>query len=163
MRTIIATVLFALAPALAGLAADEPQGKVSLETIAEIEVPIAKENGEIEFRRLPAGRVVPGDEVIYTIRAENIGDESVEDVVITDPVPEHMTYSEGTAVGTGASITFSVDGGSTYAVREKLEVTEADGTTRPAAASDYTHIRWMFTDALHPGSSRDVRFRAKLQ
>jgi uncharacterized repeat protein (TIGR01451 family) len=162
MRAVIAT-LWIVAGSTLALAADSPQGKLEIQTIAEKEIRIEKRNGKVELVRVPAGKVVPGDDVLYTVRVTNISKEPVADVVVTDPVPEHMSYRDGTATGTNTEITFSVDGGTTYAVPGKLEVTEADGTLRPAMASDYTHIRWKLVDQLHPGPSRLVRFRAKLQ
>lgn len=164
MRHLIAIALLVPAPVLAGVAAAEPeQGSVELRTIAEKEVRVVTESGEVELRRVPAAKVVPGDEVIYTIQAKNISADPVSDIVITDPIPEHTTYRDGSATRRGSEITFSVDGGTTFAAPEKLQVTEADGAIRPATASDYTHVRWNFRDPLPPGESRSVGFRTKLQ
>ena len=124
---------------------------------------VAVHNGEIELRRVPAGKVVPGDEVIYTIYAVNLGDVPAEDVVVHDPIPEHTKYRDGSAIGADTEITFSVDGGVDYGPSKSLTVVAADGSVRPAQASDYTDIRWKFTRALDPGESRFVRFRARLQ
>lgn len=161
MRTVITSGLLILAPALAG-AAPEP-GRIELKTVAEKEVAIEKPNGEIELRRVPAGTVIPGDEVIYTIHATNISSEPVGDVVISDPIPEHTAYRDGSAIGPGAEITFSVDGGASFGPADQLVIQAADGGVRPATAADYTNIRWKFTEALAPGESRFVRFRATLR
>jgi uncharacterized repeat protein (TIGR01451 family) len=163
MRAVIAA-LWIIAASTPAVAADSPQqGKLEIQTIAEKEIRIEKPGGKVELVRVPAGKVVPGDDVLYTVRVTNVSKEPVADVVITDPVPKHMSYRDGTATGTNTQVTFSVDGGATYAVPGELEVAEADGTLRPATASDYTHIRWKLVDQLHPGQSRLVRFRAKLQ
>ncbi len=147
----------------AGALAQSSEGKIELTSVAEVEVEIEKENGEIELRRVPAKKILPGNEVIYTITATNVSGVPVGDVVITDPVPEHMKYREGTAIGRGTEIAFSVDQGSSYDVASRLKVVDADGTVRPATPEDYTHIRWKFTQELTPGTSQWVRFGATLQ
>ena len=42
---------------------------------------------------------------------------------------------------------------------ENLVITEADGTTRPAKATDYTAVRWIYTKALQPGKKSSVEYR----
>lgn len=136
---------------------------VELIAKAEIEVEVAKDNGEIEIKRVPAGKVVPGNDVIYTITAKNTSNEPVSDVVITDPIPQHMAYRADSATGAGTAIVFSADNGSTYDVPEKLVVVDEDGSVRAAAPSEYTHVQWKFTQELAPGASKSVRFYATLQ
>lgn len=143
--------------------AQEAQGRISLAAVAEVEVAVEKPNGEVELKRVPADKVVPGDDVIYTITATNVSDQPVADVVITDPIPKHTVYKDGSAFGDGTAITFSVDRGKTFDAAAKLVVRDADGKTRPAAPADYTHVRWQFTQALAPGASHSVRFHATLE
>jgi uncharacterized repeat protein (TIGR01451 family) len=164
MRGNVVTTALVMTLGLAVPAGGAPaQGSLQLKTIAEKEIRVLKANGETEIRRIPAGKVIPGDEVIYTIEAKNITETAVENVVITDPVPEHTVYVAGTADGSETRITFSIDGGQKYDVPENLIVTDPDGTERNALPSEYTHIRWEFTRAIDPGKTRLVRFRAKLQ
>ena len=65
-----------------------------------------------------------------------------------------------TAVGPGADVTYSVDGGHTFDRAENLKVTGADGNPRLAVAADYTHIRWQLKNSLKVNSMAFVRFRA---
>jgi hypothetical protein len=44
-----------------------------------------------------------------------------------------------------------------------LTVANEDGTRRPAVASDYTHVRWVFATPLAPAEQRSVRFLAQLE
>ncbi len=160
MKTIAIAALLVTAPAIVVLAQEHSQQRrIEVKTVVEQEVEVPNENGEIELKRIVAGQVVPGDEVIYTIHAMNISDGPVRDVVITDRVPGDTKYREGSAIGDGTQITFSVDGGETYGIAKDLKVVEADGTVRSAVASDYTHIRWKFRDPLGPGESWYVQFR----
>ncbi len=156
-------VVLAMLVSSAGAEAQAEKGKIELKAVAEIEIEVPKENGEVELRRVPANRVVPGDDVIYTITATNVSDGPVDDVVVTDPIPEHMSYLHGTAIGDGAKVTFSVDSGRSFDQAANLRVRGPDGAPRAATPDDYTHIRWKFTQELPPGASRLVRFRARLQ
>ncbi len=141
----------------------QDKGGIELKAVAEQEVEVINESGEKEVKRVPAAKVVPGDEVIYTIYYTNVGQDLAEKVVITNPVPEHMRYAGGSALGEGAVITFSVDDGKTYDVPKNLKVLDADGKERPAKASEYTHVRWTLQKLLSPGAKGHVGFRAKLE
>jgi hypothetical protein len=74
-----------------------------------------------------------------------------------------MQYLEGTSDASGAELLFSVDGGFRFDAPEKLIVVNEDGTSRPAVASDYTHVRWVFAAPLAPAEQRSVRFLARLE
>jgi uncharacterized repeat protein (TIGR01451 family) len=151
----------ALAALFFASTAEAKQKHVELEAKAELEVEVVNEDGEKTIQRVPAVKVMPGEIVVYTITAKNVGAEPATNVVITDPVPEHMDYT-GSVTGDGASITFSIDGGKTYDVANALTV-PVGGGEKPAPPEDYTHIRWTFNDALEPGSTHSVEFRARLQ
>jgi uncharacterized repeat protein (TIGR01451 family) len=155
-----ATVL--LAASFSGgtaLAQTAERGCIELKTVAEIEVPYVDERGSSATRLEPAAKVVPGDEVVWTIVANNICERPAGDIAITNPVPQHMRYVGSSAFGPGADIVFSLDG-STFASAEALVVAEADGTRRPARADEYSAIRWVLPRAMGPNESLIVRYRA---
>jgi len=108
----------------------------------------------------PADHLVAGDAVIYTLEVRNAGPTGVDDYAFTSPIPEHMVYVADSAVGPGADISYSVDGGRTFASPEELFVHGADGKQRAAVAADYTHIRWQLRNRLKTGSMALARFRA---
>ncbi len=141
----------------------QQQGIIELNAIAEMEKEVINANGEKVLVRVPVARAVPGDEVIYTIHYANTGQEPADNVIIIDPIPEHMHYSPGSAAGVGMAIVFSVDKGEAYELPEKLKVTGSDGNIRPARASDYTHIKWTRQKSLMPGEKGQVSFRARLE
>ncbi len=134
---------------------------IELDATVEREIEVVDENGEKQIKRQKAELVMPGETVVYTITARNVGDAPATNVVITDPIPEHMDYT-GSVTGEGARITFSIDDGKTYDVASALLIPDGGGK-KPAPPEDYTHIRWKFNDALEPGSARSVEFRARLQ
>jgi hypothetical protein len=102
--------------------------------------------------------------VLYTVAYTNKTGKPAEKFAITNPVPKHTRYKDGSAAGEGADITFSVDDGKTFATPDKLTVTIKDKSgkdiVRPATAADYTHIRWLLKQNVAPGQSGAVWFRA---
>jgi uncharacterized repeat protein (TIGR01451 family) len=155
--TISSALLFMLSVASVHAAAD-----IRLKAAAEIEVPVVNDKGETELKRMPATKVIPGTEVIYTITVSNVGDQAADSAVVTDPIPENTTYVDRSAFGAGTKIAFSVDGGNSYDLADKLKVKDAAGNLRAATASDYTHIRWVLNFTLKPKDMAPVWFKARL-
>lgn len=147
---------------IAGAHAQE-KGCILLKTVAEIQQTATDERGRPSTRLVPAEKVVPGDEVVYTVSATNVCESDAEKVVIDNPIPEHMNYVAQTATGPGTDVTFSVDGGFNYAAPQALSMANPDGTRRPAVAADYTHIRWVMRNPLKPGAVAFATFRAVLE
>ncbi len=138
---------------------------VELVTKAEKEIEVVEKGAK--FKKLsPPLKMVPGDEVLYTVTYSNKTAKPAETVAVTNPVPKFTRYIDNSAAGDGATITFSVDGGKTFATPDKLIVALKDksgkDTTRSAVASDYTHIRWVLKQNVAPGQSGSVRFRAAI-
>jgi uncharacterized repeat protein (TIGR01451 family) len=142
--------------------ADQP-GHIKLQTLGFQEKVTVDKDGTKHTDVVPVGRVLPGTEVIWNVNYEIIGNQPVTDAVITDPIPQHMDYVDGTAAGDKAEITFSVDGGKTWGKPETLQVKNADGTMHAAAPKDYTDIRWIIKGTLASGAKGTVTFRATLQ
>lgn len=161
MRLITALVISCLAT----VASAQGGGNINVSTVAEKEVITTDADGNQVQRLVPAEneKIVPGDEVIFTVTFTNISGESTDNVTITNPVPDHMRYVAGTAFGPGTDISFSVDGGQTYAVADELTMPDAVTGTRPATPDDYTHIRWRMRNTLQPGAKGFARFRAVLK
>jgi uncharacterized repeat protein (TIGR01451 family) len=157
---IIASVTILL---IASGALAQGKGIIQLEAVAEVEIEVAGANGEKEVRRVVAGKVVPGDEVIYTIYYSNVGEEPAESVVITNPIPEHMQFRRLDAGPETAVVTYSIDGGETFDLPENLQVVGPDSTQRLADPADYTHVRWTLADPVPPGAQGSVGFWAYLQ
>ena len=112
------------------------------------------------MKLVPADRVVPGDRVLYTLEVRNAAATPLDAPSISYAIPEHMHYVADSAVGPGAAVSYSVDGGRSFERAENLKVQESDGRLRPAVAADYTDIRWQLKNSLKPNSVAFVRFRA---
>jgi len=153
----------ALAVLLSAAAANAEAGSIELRAKAEKRVLLQAPDGTAQETYVSAAKVVPGDVVAYTIEARNVGAADADRVVITDPIPGEMKYLDGSADASGAELMFSVDGGFRFDRPENLSVANEDGTRRPALASDYTHVRWVFATPLAPAEQRSVRFLAQLE
>ena len=120
------------------------------------------EQGSVQRKLVPAEKVVPGDELQYTVRFLNNGDQVVDagTIVITDKIPQHTRYVDGSARGTGSQVRFSLDGEHFAQAQELTQLT--DGQQVPAQAKDYAAIRWHFSPSLAPGESGQVSFKVRL-
>jgi len=147
----------------AQIAAAQDKGCILLKTVAEIEQPVTDAQGKQTTKLVPVEKVVPGNEVVYTVSATNVCNAAAERVVIDNPVPEHMTYVAKSAIGPGTDVTFSIDGGFNFDKAEALQVANADGSKRAAVPADYTHIRWVMRNPLKAGAVAFARFRAVLE
>lgn len=137
--------------------------EVKLENSVKKVEAFVNEAGAVERRLVDADRVVPGDELRYSIRFRNRGTEVIDagSVVITNPVPADTEYLEGSAFGAGTAILFSVDG-------EHFDVPEAltvllNGEEVIASAKDYQAIRWTFLPELAPSEEGFVTFNVRLK
>ena len=137
-------------------------GCIVLTTAAEQEKNVTAADGSSSVQYHPATRVVPGTEVVWTTTARNTCTRQADKVVIDQPVPEHMVFVADSAVGGGAQITLSVDG-KDYLPASALTARNADGSTRPARATDVRSVRWTLSTPIAPQSEFSARFRAVLQ
>lgn len=162
MNQPLSTAIAALALAFAAWLPAHAQGSagdIEFRNIAEIEQEVKTPEGRIEKKRVPAQKAIPGTEVIYTSTFRNISKRPAGNIAIVNPVPANTTLVAGSAAGDNTAITFSADGGKTWATADKVRVTGADGKARPAGISEFTHIRWTYRGELAPGKQGSVGFR----
>ncbi len=104
--------------------------------------------------------VVPGDRVVFTLNVTNNGAEAASGFRATNPIPGPVTFIAVTEDWAEVS----VDGGkswgklSSMTVNVKASDTGVE-TTRAATAEDVTHVRWVFADAIAPGTKTAVSYR----
>jgi uncharacterized repeat protein (TIGR01451 family) len=138
----------------------QTQQCIVLKSTAETEKEVVNDKGVKSKVLVPAGKIIPGTEIVYTVTANNVCKQPSDKVKIDNPVPEHMTLVPNSAFGAGSDITFSLDG-QKFAPAGQLTVVE-NGVSRPARADEYKHIRWEFKNSLQPGATAVARFRAVL-
>jgi len=162
-RTCTAVILLFLTTltASAAMAQDGAMVKLKSEVLKEQE--FVNEEGEKETRLVPASSAMPGESLTFTISYTNEGEEEARDIILTNPVPEHMVYEGESVEGEGTVIAFSVDGGVSYGAADSLTVTDENGNERQAVPSDYTHIRWKLVEPVPAQGSGVVSFRASVK
>jgi uncharacterized repeat protein (TIGR01451 family) len=155
---LAASALLASCAVLAarGQAVSQP---IAVKAIAEVETRTSR-NGRDAIKLVPADRLVPGDQVVYTVEIRNTGSVTVPNPSVPYPIPDHVRYLADSAVGPGAEVSFSIDGGRTFDRPENLKVAGPAGRLVPATAADYTHIRWQLKHSLKGNSVAFARFRA---
>ncbi len=157
MKILMSVLMLGISLSAAAMA----DGSLDVRTIVQKEEVTVNDAGETERKMVPAELVIPGESVFYTITFKNVGEESADNVVITNPIAENLTYIEGSAFGPGTDIQFSADGGATFAAAAELTVTN-NGQQRAATVDDYTHVRWVMKNNLEPGAQGTARFAAVL-
>ena len=157
--------------ASAQAAATDPRADVKIDSTIMVERSETSASGETVTKLLdPATvKVIPGDKLLFVNAYRNTGQNAVTGFVVNNPVHAAVALTE--VVEDWALV--SVDGGKNFGKLSELTVTEtvATGTeetgetaapvqtSRPAVASDVTHIRWVLTSPIAPGASGELRFR----
>lgn len=152
IRTGIMRLVSACIGSLIGFAWASGQAtlpQIELKTVAEVEINVIEDGREV-VHLSPANRVAPGDLVLYTVEIHNTGATDAVAPVVTRPIPAHMAYVADSAVGPGADISFSADGGVVFDRPENIK----------AKPNEYTHIRWKLKNTLKAKSVAFARFRA---
>lgn len=101
--------------------------------------------------------VVPGDRLVFTTSYSNDGVESVENFVVTNPIPKAVQLADESG-----SFMVSVDNGQTYvtlAALPTITVENSEDGSRTALPEDATHIRWKIA-RIDPGSSGTLTYSA---
>lgn len=139
--------------------AQEEPADIQTQLIAEVRENISTTPGHEVFRFVPARMLEQGQVVYYTVRITNQTTVPLRNVAVVQPIPANTTYLADSAAGPGAIVSFSVDGGLSFAPAQSLMI-EANGVKQPAQATQYTHIRWLLRNPLAPGATALARFRA---
>ena len=135
------------------------QGTITLQNLAEVEVAIHGSDGVVTKKRVAAEKTAPGTEVIYTTTFQNVGAKPAGNITIKNPIPANTTLVAGSPWGAETDITYSADGGKTWATVDKIRIKDANGKERPAALTEITHLRWSLRTELAPGKQGEVGFR----
>lgn len=129
----------------------------------EVERQVKQADGSVAVIVEAPNKVLPGDMLVYTVDFYNDKDEVTENFRLDMPVPEEITYLEGSADKAGATVLYSVDNGGTFQSRDNLAVNLVTGGSRTAIAADITHIRWTLSGNVNPGERGEIKFKGRLK
>ena len=104
----------------------------------------------------PPKAVAPGDQLVFILSYKNNDTEPAADFVVTNPVPDAVAF----AAADDAEADVSVDWGHSWGKLSLLSVKRRDGSTRPAAPADVTHVRWIVRQPIGVGETGKVSYRA---
>ena len=153
---ILAAALLACGGAFAQSAAQSPIKVVSTALVASLS------GKQLEA----ATSVPPGAKVLLKSTITNSGAAPAKDLVITNPVPQHMVFDSLSASNkTATNVTFSVDGVN-FASASALTVKVAKQgveLTRAAQPSDYRFVRWTLSNPLPAGAIAEAACNATVE
>jgi hypothetical protein len=143
---------------LAAHAAGHPEIKVTLAgSVARGQESIALDK---------AGSVHPGDVLDWKITSANEGDGAARSYKTVGRVPQGTSFVAGSASAEyGAEVSYSIDGGKSFAAQPTVEEKQADGTTKrvPAPVSMYTEVRYEWADPLAAGSALTANYKVRVK
>lgn len=158
----LAALAMVLLPFVSSAALAKPN--LQMNVTAEKEVTVT-EGGKAVVKRVKADKSAPGETLIFTLSYTNAGDEKAVDVKLDNPLPGGTRYVADSATGANSLVSFSVDGGKTFAKPDQLAVEKVVAGKKEkgrAQVADYTTIRWVISE-IQPGQSGQVSFRAQVQ
>lgn len=135
------------------------QSQVALTSEVFVERVTTDANGVARVALEPPGVVTPGDKLVFVLSYRNEGASPASDFAVTNPIPQSVSFTGSESAGA----VYSVDGGRNWGALAALTVRNADGTSRPAAQADVTHVRWRLAQPIPAGNGGQLRFRGVVQ
>ena len=126
---------------------------------------VVTDEGVEEF--LPADNAHPSDVIEYRLVYANTGDEPIQNVLITDPIPIGTKLVPPKASKPeGARVEYSIDGGKNFQPWPILIKTrDRDGKEKVVEATPemVTHVRWALSDAIEPDGGITLKYRTVIK
>ena len=109
------------------------------------------------FKLVPVTKAMPGDTIVYSIAASNISTKPINKLVVNQKIRPGTSYILNSATPLkGADLTFSTDGGKTYTAKPIID-------KKPAAAANYTNVRWAFVGSVAPKSQSNLSYEVQIR
>lgn len=148
-------VIFQFCGALLLVAGALGPGQLHAQVVAEPQLNVesawvvADSEGASERLAMEPGPGITAER-LYTLRFHYEGLQPAAGLRIVHELPANERYVAGSATGPGAEISYSVDGGRSFAAPDAL-----------SNPTNYTHIRWILPGAHPPGTAGLVSYRAR--
>lgn len=150
---------------VAGSAAIAQSPEVTVRVDVAREVVETAPDGSRRVVLEPVESTRPGDVLVYTVHAANVGAAPAVAPRVDDPIPAGTVLIPDSVAVDGPRTRASLDGGRTW-VAFPATVDRPDGnggTVRvPASPESYTHLRWEWDGALAPGSETRLSFKVRV-
>ncbi len=115
-------------------------------------------------RSADGSQAYPGDQIEYTVVAQNIGTGNLTQVVLSDPLPSYTTFVSASASATGFSGTFQVlysTDGTTWSTTAPTFL--APGQSLYVAVDTNSDTTITTADVMPPGATLTLTFRVQVQ
>jgi len=110
--------------------------------------------------------VKPGEVLDWQILSSNDGTGAARDYKAVGHIPAGTAFVQGSASAEGGStVTYSIDGGKTFAKQPVVEERQPDGAVKqvPAPVSMYTEVRYEWSDALAAGGKLTASYKVRVK
>ncbi|WP_051195670.1 DUF11 domain-containing protein [Meiothermus rufus] len=115
-------------------------------------------------RSADGSQAYPGDQIVYTVVAQNIGTGNLTQVILSDPLPAYTTFVSASASASGFSGTFQVlysTDGTTWSTTAPSSL--APGQSLYVAVDTNSDSTITTADVMPPGASITITFRVQVQ
>jgi len=132
----------------------------------KVELAGAVERGGARLALDKVADVKPGEVLDWQIVSSNDGAGAARDYKAVGHIPAGTVLVAGSAAAeSGSNVTYSIDGGKTFATQPIIEERQADGTVKKVAApvSMYTEVRYEWSDALAPGGKLSASYKVRVK
>jgi len=113
-----------------------------------------------------AGEVHPGEVLGWTITSVNEGDGAARQYKTVGQIPRGTALVAGSPTAEyGASVTYSIDNGKSFAAQPTVEERQPDGSVRraPAPVSMYTQVRYEWAEPFAAGKSLASSYKVRVK
>jgi uncharacterized repeat protein (TIGR01451 family) len=113
-----------------------------------------------------AGAVHPGEVLDWTITSVNEGDGAAREYRTVGQIPQGTSLVAGSVTAEyDAAVTYSIDGGKSFAAQPTVEERQPDGTVKqvPAPVSMYTQVRYEWAEPFAAGKSLAASYKVRVK
>jgi hypothetical protein len=132
----------------------------------KVELAGAVERGGARLALDKVEDVKPGEILDWQIVSSNDGTGAAHDYKAVGHIPAGTVLVAGSpAAESGSTVTYSIDGGKTFATQPIVEERQPDGSVKKVAApvSMYTEVRYEWSDALAPGGKLSASYKVRVK
>jgi uncharacterized repeat protein (TIGR01451 family) len=141
-----------------------PKSQVNLVLSAEREIPASgKTPQKWQTLDAKAAAVAPGNLLRYTLKANNIGMQAVNQLVMTQAIPQRTVLVPNSVKvlnNVSAIVTYSIDNGKTYSTNPTVQV---NGKPQPAPIDRYTHVQIKPQPALNSKATIAAQYQVRVK
>ena len=161
VKLVLVAALVAAAHALPSLASaylPAPQQPAQAAVLVNLDGTVERDGKDVSIDNL---QVRPGETITWNMRVANRGNQGARNVRAEGLIPKGTAYGPASAEGSGVSVEYALDGGSTFSPRPVVR--DAEGRERPAPTDSYTNVRFTWPSEIRPGDVKTAQYKTRLR